>query len=384
MADQIPSPRSGSTPSAGTFPWYQQPKAVALGVVALIFVATAGLHLRAAVDPGVAATPPLPVETAKFVAQPSFTWTDSFAGFIEPKRATGVAFERAGKVTSVEVEEGAVVREGDVLAVLDTAQLAADRTRLLAQLSQTEAQAELALLTAARQKVLADEGHSSEQRYDEARLNAEALEASAQALAASIKRLDVDLEKSTLRAPFDGRVAARLIDEGTVISAGTAVAELLESGRIQARIGLPPEVAAEMSSGANFTFDYSGRGIAATVATVRPDVITVTRTVPVLFDLNADLPVGDIIRFPYPRTSTVSGGWLPISALAEAEKGLWSVYTAKEVDGEQIVGRENVEVVHVEDQNVFVRGTLADGARVLTRGLNRVVPGQPITATADQ
>ena len=384
MADQPLSPHGSHNSETGALPWHQRPKAVALGIVALIFVTTAGLHLRAAVDPGAAATPPLSVETAVFSTQSSFTWTDSFAGFIEPKRATGVAFERAGKVIEVRVEEGDRVQAGDVLAVMDIEQLQADRTRLEAELAQTKAQAELSVLTAARQKTLSEEGHSSEQRYDEARLNAEGLAASADALAAAIARLDVDIDKSVLRAPFDGSIAARLVDEGAVIAAGTGVAEVLEDGSIQARIGLPPLVAEQLPSAETFTLSYGERNIPARVAAIRPDVATATRTVPVLFDIDAALPVGDIIRFPFPRTSEISGGWLPVSALVEAEKGLWSVYTAKAQDGAQIVGRENVEVVHVEDQTVFVRGTLVDGAVVLTRGLNRVVPGQPITAETER
>jgi pyruvate/2-oxoglutarate dehydrogenase complex dihydrolipoamide acyltransferase (E2) component len=52
------------------------------------------------------------------------------------------------------------------------------------------------------------------------------------------------LEKSVLKAPFAGTVAARLMDEGTVIMAGQTVLRLVEDTHLEARVGVPPHVAA--------------------------------------------------------------------------------------------------------------------------------------------
>ena len=69
------------------------------------------------------------------------------------------------------------------------------------------------------------------------------------------------------------------------------------------------------------------------------------------------------------------GFWLPLSALTEADRGLWGVYV---VNAEQIVERRLIEIVHSEADRVFVRGTLATDDRVVATGVQRIVPGQVV------
>ncbi len=64
---------------------------------------------------------------------------------------------------------------------------------------------------------------------------------------------------------------------------------------------------------------------------------------------------------------------MPISALIEAERGLWSVYV---VNAENITERRLVEVLHSESNEAHVRGTVKPGERLVSSGVNRIVPGQ--------
>ena len=65
-------------------------------------------------------------------------------------------------------------------------------------------------------------------------------------VAAQISEIDIDIRKSQLKAPFDGRISRRVIDEGAVVAAGTPIVTLLESGRRQVRVGVPPRIAASL------------------------------------------------------------------------------------------------------------------------------------------
>ncbi|MEQ9447069.1 MAG: efflux RND transporter periplasmic adaptor subunit [Rhodospirillaceae bacterium] len=353
---------------------------VGLLVAAVFLLGTAALYLRASADAAIGAAQPLTVETLRVVYEEAYTFEQQYAGRVEAQRETRLAFERAGLVTDVRVEEGQSVAGGDVIATMDIEQLQAQRDRLEADRANAQAQLDLARLTTDRQGALAKEGFSSTQRFDDARLSASALEASVASITAAIRSIDIDIEKSVLRAPYDGVVGARFVDDGTVINAGSAVADVLETGVVQARIGLPPAVANSMVVGQSYRLTYRDRAHTGRLIAVRPDLEAQTQTVAALFVLDdaPQIPIRGVVHFSHSQTELAVGTWLPLAALVEGEKGLWSVFVVQESDDENIIGRESVEIIHIEDNRVYVRGTLRSGAQVLIGGVNRVAPGQRV------
>jgi len=278
------------------------------------------------------------------------------------------------------VEEGDLVVVGQTLAIMDQESLNAERDRLVADRAQTVAQLELANLTSERQQQLAQEGFSSKQRYDDARLSASSLRSAVASIDAAIRSVDIQLEKSVLKAPFDGVVGAVFIDGGAVIDAGIAVADIFERQAPRARIGLPPAVAEALTVGSTYDLEYGSQTVRGRLVALRPDLDNRTQVMPALFEVDetTSIPFDDVVHFRFDRTVEARGAWLPLAALIEGEKGLWSVYTANESADERVVTRETLEVLHVDDGRVCVRGTLMSGARVLSGGTNRVVPGQRV------
>ena len=354
--------------------------AVAVAILAVIAGGVATFHLRAAADDKPAALTPLPVQVQTVQRQESYRVQERFAGRLEPARRSSLAFERAGLLTEVMAEEGDEVSFGQLLAQLDIEPLLAQRDAIAAQQEQVAADLDLAQRTLRRQRELFEQGHVSSQRLDEARLSAEALAARARALAADLRALDIDIEKSTLRAPFDGRLAGRYLDEGAVVSPGGMVLDLLESGRPQARIGVTPEAARRLFAGADFTLMADGRELEGRLAATRPDIAPETRSLELLFDLadRQDVPFGEVVTLRLAREIEGAGFWLPLTSLYEDEKGLWSVFTLVEREGHSVLARETVEVLHAEDEQAFVRGTLPARAEVVVGNAERVVPGQRV------
>jgi RND family efflux transporter MFP subunit len=329
--------------------------------------------------------PPLPVRVVAARPETGYEILDRYVGRLEPAREARLAFERGGLVVDVAVEEGARVAAGDAVARLDTALLEAERARLLAQRQQAAAELELARLTLERQRALNARGHAPDQRLDEARLDAAALAARLAQTDAAIRAVEVDISKAVIRAPFAGTVAARLVDEGAVVAAGTPVADLLETGRPRARVGLSPEAAAALEAGARVRLTVGGREVGARLEALRPDLSAATRTVAALFALDAPpAPFGETAELAVARRIPAEGTWLPLTALVEGRRGLWSVFAvAPDGAGGHAVARESVEVLHVAGGRAFVRGTLADGALVVAAGAHRVIPGQAVVPAAD-
>jgi len=346
------------------------------------------LHARAAATKDAARHEPAPVvvETMAVALSDTYDVVDRFVGRLEPAQQVPLSFERAGLVTSIAVDEGMRVEAGQTIATLDTEVLRAERDRLLGQRKQVSANLELARLTADRQRALQSQGHASVQRLDETRLGVTALEGERAALDAAIRRLDIDIAKSVIRAPFAGTVGARHVDTGIVVAAGIRVIDLLQSDRPQARVGVTPEAAARLAPGDDVTLTSGGHRFAAMVAAVRPDLSTATRTVSVLFDVvdPAGMNFGDTIELHLVRQVPARGFWLPLNALNEGERGLWTVLTVNAVAaGGHAVGRETVEVLHTDGTRAFVRGTLRAGQRIIASGRNRVVPGQQVGLAGD-
>lgn len=351
-----------------------------LTFVACMIGGIAAFHIRARAEAPPNAPAPISVATEAIHYIDGYTVTAHFAGRLEPARQTRLAFERAGRVTEVLLEEGDQVNRGAVVARLDTAKLRAERHRLLAQRKELQARQALGKATLRRQHALAAKGWQTAQRHDEARFKLAEISASIERLDAAIASIDVDMEKSILTAPYAGHIAARLIDEGAIVDAGAPILDVLETAARHVRIGVSVEAAQSLENGRFYRLNASGTDFQGRLISKRPDLQTGTRTITVLLEaLGAEnVPFGEIVELMLDRKITVEGSWLPLSALSEGDKGLWSVLTVENRDGTLAIGREAVEVLHVDAGHAFVRGTIADGAKIVVNGTNRIIPGQNV------
>jgi RND family efflux transporter MFP subunit len=307
-----------------------------------------------------------------------------FSGTVRSRRASQLGFERGGMVSKVYVEEGDRVKEGQLIARLDTAQLRVARRRVAATLDEAQAGVGISTLTADRLSQLADEEYISRQSADEARFSLRAAEAKQLQLRAALDQIDVDLRKSRLIAPFSGVVSARMVDEGTVVAAGSPVVRFRESDEREAVIGLPRNIPLEIGSEEELILD--GRSFSATVTALVDDVNQRTRTVTAILEIPTELNAaqGQVVDLVHRRPVADSGFWVPTTALTEGLRGTWTVYSV-EPDGDAlVVQREAVEVLHAETDRAFVRGTLEPSERIVSNGLHRVVPGQRVTTSNDE
>ncbi len=353
---------------------------VSLGFVGLTAGGIAALQYRASHDEPALTHPPVTVSTGKVVVQNSYKTNTSYVGRLEPARRTDLAFERSGLVTKVMLDEGGQVRKGEVIARQDTSRLEATRRQLEARKRELVAERKLARLTLTRQKDLRKKGWTPQQREDEATTGVNRVTAAIDQVSAQIDLIDIDLNKSILRAPNDGVIGTRAIDEGAVVTSGTMVASLLEVARPQARVGLPPHVAASLSPERSYVIETDAGSFPARLASRRPDLQTGTRTVTVLFDVEGvdALPFSEIVTLVVENSVDERGAWLPMTALKEDRKGLWSVMVVSSSTRQPEIQSELVEVLHARGERVFVRGTLSNGARVVLNGTHRVVKGQRI------
>lgn len=325
---------------------------------------------------------PLPVATVTYAEQEGYQRPLSFLGLVRADQESHLGFELGGAVAELMVKEGSRVSQGDPIAVLDTSQLTTRRAGVAAEVASLESELELANLKATRQGRLQQTDAVSKQAYDETRLSAKSLEAQLDAKNAQLRSIEIDLEKSILRAPYDGVVGERFVNKGVVIAAGAPVVSLVASAAREAHIGIAVEQAAQLTPGENYTLMLRSKPVTASFRAVRPDVDPNTLTTRAVFDLPSGINAydGEPITLLLAETVDARGAWMPISALIEGEKGIWNVLRLDTSKTPAVAVREVVEVLTINDDKAFVRGTLVDSQQVIADGVHRVTPGVPVLA----
>ncbi|MEM1362243.1 MAG: efflux RND transporter periplasmic adaptor subunit [Pseudomonadota bacterium] len=327
--------------------------------------------------------PLLTVSTTVIEVQDSYAIPQEFVGQIEPRRIADLGFEAGGTIEEITVDEGWPVSEGTVLATLDTRVLEAQLRQQKAAKDALIAQRDLAELTAKRQEALADRNFASQQRADETRLRVVELDARLAEIDAAITGVEVQLDKSVIRAPFDGLIGRRLADDGARVGPSSPVLEVLERAEPRLRIGLAPEIAVGLMRDKPYTVSIEGQTFDAWLESRRGDIDPRTRTLPVLFELRdadpAALPYGLVTRLSVARDVMDRGAWVPVGALTEGTRGLWNLMRIdRDAPEGPVVVRESVEILYADEDRAYIRGGLTDGMEIVSDGVHRVASGQRV------
>ena len=300
-----------------------------------------------------------------------------------------------GELASVHVDIGDRVQRGDLLAELDTesleavlAQAEADVTLAAANLKALEAETQLARQTEARFRSLREAGHASAQVYDEQRLTLRAREAQLSVAVANLQRAKANrraaaiaVDEASIHAPFTGRIQSRLLDEGAQARPGEPIFRLVETAHREAHVGIPESMTETLTPGATYTLRWAEARLTGTLKTLLPEVDPASRTVTAVLTITDEtVPFGAVVELELGYRVPVEGYWLPLTALTESDRGLWGAYV---VNGESSAERRLVEILHIESDRAYVRGTLSPGDRIISTGVQRIVPGQQVSLAGE-
>jgi RND family efflux transporter MFP subunit len=150
-----------------------------------------------------------------------------YAGTISPIQDVSMAFEVPGKLSELPVSEGEAVKKGQLLAKLD------DRDYRLA-FDAKKAVFDTAVKDYDRAKALLEKQIISRKQYDDFRKAFEVAEA-------DMKSARKKLDDTAMRAPFDGRVARRMMDNFQNIQAKETVMVFQDDSRLKLRVDVPEQ-----------------------------------------------------------------------------------------------------------------------------------------------
>lgn len=356
--------------------------AVIAGIVAFVFVQRGD---ASAVNVPSEAPRPLPVNAARVEYVGALNINELYTGLVVARRTSALGFETGGRIAVLNADLGDEVTEGQVLARLDTRSLNARLQAADAQINEAKASLRLAETTRERQAFLVENDLLSSQSFDEVETQVDAANARLAAAEAQASSLRIQIELSSIRAPFSGVITERAADEGAIAAPGVPVLTLVETGALEIRIGVPVDIASRLAVGETYEMRVESQIVPVTLRSKTGVIGASQRTMTVVFDLpeNAGVSPGSVARLEMEEALDQSGFWIPVSAMTEASRGLWAIF-AIVPDAHDVprVEKRLVDIVHAEANRVFVRGALEDGEMFVVDGLHRLVPGQSVAPNA--
>ena len=307
--------------------------------------------------------------------------TVQLPGYLEAPNVSELASEISGLVTELKVREGDRVTTGQPLVMLRTTPLELSLQAAQARLQEAQARRKLAETSLERFRGLMEGNAISRHELDEAQYEFDAWQGRIDTLRADIAGIQYDIERSTIRAPFNGVVVARHTEVGQWSEAGNRVLEVLSTDTQEVHVDVPEKYFNGLESGANadVTFDsMPGREFTAYIRAIIPRADPRARTFPVKLRLrepSAEIGAGMIARAALPLGESGPGTLVPKDAIVQLggntmvfliDKGS-AVPAPVKVDGAMGVWS-------------VVNGAVAPGDKVITRGNERLRPGQPVQA----
>ena len=167
-----------------------------------------------------AAPPPAPQVTVARVLSRTVTDSESFSGRFEAVNHVDVRPRVTGYISSVDFVDGAVVKKGQVLFVIDPRPYQADYQRAEADLAQARAQAALAKSEQTRAVNLFTAHAISKDEFDTRTANARQSAANVEAARAAAASSALNLTFTRVTAPITGRVSRAIVTNGNLVTNG--------------------------------------------------------------------------------------------------------------------------------------------------------------------
>lgn len=307
--------------------------------------------------------------------------TNSFSGVVTPDQFSNLAFRTSGPLIAVNVVDGQSVKKGQVIAKMDPLdyQLSFDAKK--ASYITAKSQLERAEKLLSKQAI-------SKQEY-------ESTQAAAENAKAAYENARQMLEETVLKAPFDGFIQQKFVENYQEVRAGEKVVCLINPLKLQMQATLPenalsyiandPEIYVEFDAYKGVKFrakikefvqaSPDGSGIPIFVTITDPKFNLNTYKVAVGFSCSIELVIKDKNFLAY----TI----IPLSALVDnPQNGSGSVFI---YDPEtKKVSRRDVKYGEIIDKTkvVVVEG-LNPGEMVVSAGANRVIDGETVNLLND-
>ncbi len=284
-------------------------------------------------------------------------------GTILPNEEVEIRSEGTGKIERIFFKEGTQVKKGELLLKINDAELQAQLLRAQNRLAMAERQEK-------RQSRLFSENLISKEEYDNSVNELNIAQAELQLIAAQ-------LEKTEIRAPFDGIVGLRFVSEGSYLSPATPITTLQDIRVVKVDFKIPEKYAAAIQPGRKINFRVHGtsRQFVGTIYATDNKIDAATRTLHVL--ALSPNPDGGLLAGAFVNVEVAfeerEALMIPAQALIPELKG-HRVFLYK--DGKAL--SQPVEIGIRTDESVEITSGVQAGDTLITSGILQLRPGMAV------
>lgn len=288
-------------------------------------------------------------------------------GTLLPFEETQIKSEVSGRIVKLNIEEGSVVKKGDLLVKLFDQDLQAQLRKLSVQL-------QIAQKTVERQKELLSISGISQQEFDLSALAVDNLKA-------DIEATRIAISKTEIKAPYDGTVGLRNVSMGAYVSPAEVITSLRQVNQLKLEFSIPEKYAKNVAKGYEIIFRVDGGSKAhkATVIATEGSVEQTTRTLKIkalVNQIDAELVPGTFAKVNLRLGNDANALLVPTQSVIPQARN-------KQI----IVFRKDSAVFTVVETGIrdsaFVQVTkgLQPGDTIVTTGLMAVRPNVKIRLT---
>ena len=303
----------------------------------------------------------------------------SLPGNIEARTQGPVAAEVAGFVVELIAQEGDAVARDEPLARLRPRNLELQKQATRGQLKEAQAELRRAERDLARAKRLREQDLLPEEELDSIEATMMVSEGRIQQIEAGLERIELDINRCTVRAPFAGVVVHEYIDVGAWINVGSPVVELVSMAALEVRVDVPQSYFHQVHVGSSVEVFLSSEPplqLTGEVTAIIPRAEVRSRVFPIKVSVDNKalrLASGMLVQVSLPVGETQSLTLVPKDAIINQGPGK-IVYV---INDESMAEARPVQTGEGYGAWIEVTGVEA-GTRVITRGNERIFPGQPV------
>lgn len=288
----------------------------------------------------------------------------SLSGSIDANEQVEIRSEVSGIVESINFEEGTVVAKEQQLFKINDLELRA-------QLSQAKTKQTLASENERRARLLLQKEAISQEEYDIASADFRSAQAQTQLI-------QVQIAKTSVKAPFSGKIGLRSISKGTYVTPTTVIANLVNTSQVKITFSIPEKYATQMKINTLLSFTVAGskEQFSAKIYAIEPEIEVATRTLKmraIAQNPNGKLIPGTFANVALPLEKINDALLVPTEALIPVQNGK-KVFVSVNGKAKEVM----VETGARTDKDVLVLTGLKPGDTVLTSGVMTLKDDAPV------
>ncbi|WP_323744968.1 efflux RND transporter periplasmic adaptor subunit [Noviherbaspirillum malthae] len=308
-----------------------------------------------------------------------------FPGEVRARYESRLGFRVGGKIVARKVEVGSTVKRGQVLMQLDPQDLQLAQAQANAGLKAAESNRDLARAELKRYQDLRERNFVSQAVLDSKETAYKAAQASYDQAVAAYRNQSNQAGYAVLQADVDGVVTSIDAEAGQVVSAGTPVVRLAQTGEREIIIGIPEDKVDDLRSVSDVrvrTWADPERTIPGKIREISPvaDPATRTYTAKISIPSSAEnVKLGMTAYVAFAAKSANAAMRLPLTALFQDKSN-----TAVWVVENGAVKLVPVQVAGTAGNDILVSGGVAPGQTIVTAGVNLLKPGQKVKILGEE